>query len=793
MSDNGSATISGSLVAGDLTVTGTSQFNNTITIGQGPDTTISGSGIDTDYIGTGLFTAATGTVATELSVSGTPVMINVPSTIAIDTLSVSTLATVSGIPVMATVPANVVIESLITDNLTVNEFTSSLTITGTLTVSGASSFCDDADFKGNVVISGSLSVGQVIESIFPEAKTCFTETISTTSSTSYVDAGCETEALQAGDNLVLFRANTGATAAASTNLRCLFAGSTIGEAQGGTSSSAAGTNEHWTGSDLAGFKVVTGDGVNTAKIQHDLDTGSSTTQTSSMAVIGIPLGVLDLTEDTDYFFENGSDSETNVVTTFQTITTMTVTLPETGNYLFLGYIEGKGDANTYQCRFQVDAANVHGVSSLRRGAAPNDFHCFSIARVLNLTAGSHTFRVQAGRSPSLSSQWKRGRLFVVKASSFEQLIETRTTTDATSTSSTFAELANVSVTYNPVQKQQLVVIANPIYSVDSDTDVIPTFKLRNDTDATDHGEDAGGPTVTTTYETPTYVLATLEDTQTSTDWKLFFRDAEGIGSTARFEEGNIILWSMAPPAPTFSGIESTEIVGSGIVTPNVEADCIEVNQKLTISGNPVATGTSGGGVGVTSVNNITGDITLTGAGTISITDSGQNITISGATDGTATCYVHTQGTAATTWTIVHNLNTETVNYIVLDSSGSEVEPDSFTVDSKDQVTIVFASAQDGIANIFPCGLVTIGTATGAEIEHAFVGLSSDQTSNLSFGDHVEFTAISGTAGISLSLGSGQDNGIVTLPANKTFFMQAHIGTDFSGNTGDVAYSWHNNT
>jgi hypothetical protein len=60
------------------------------------------------------------------------------------------------------------------------------------------------------------------------------------------------------------------------------------------------------------------------------------------------------------------------------------------------------------------------------------------------------------------------------------------------------------------------------------------------------------------------------------------------------------------------------------------------------------------------------------------------------------------------------LNSQTVNYIVLDNVGSQVQPDIFTIDSDNAVTIDFISPRTGTANIFRCidqALVNTATST----------------------------------------------------------------------------------
>lgn len=62
-------------------------------------------------------------------------------------------------------------------------------------------------------------------------------------------------------------------------------------------------------------------------------------------------------------------------------------------------------------------------------------------------------------------------------------------------------------------------------------------------------------------------------------------------------------------------------------------------------------------------------------------------------------YTHTQGAAAATWNITHNLNRKLIGIMVLDGSGVQLFPNSVTVVNDNSVTLTFASAVDGTANV----------------------------------------------------------------------------------------------
>jgi hypothetical protein len=60
-----------------------------------------------------------------------------------------------------------------------------------------------------------------------------------------------------------------------------------------------------------------------------------------------------------------------------------------------------------------------------------------------------------------------------------------------------------------------------------------------------------------------------------------------------------------------------------------------------------------------------------------------------------TAYTHTQGTAASTWTVTHNLNTTEVNFQVYDGANNVIIPDGILASSSTTAIITFGSAIAG--------------------------------------------------------------------------------------------------
>lgn len=64
--------------------------------------------------------------------------------------------------------------------------------------------------------------------------------------------------------------------------------------------------------------------------------------------------------------------------------------------------------------------------------------------------------------------------------------------------------------------------------------------------------------------------------------------------------------------------------------------------------------------------------------------------------------------------------------------------------------------------------------SGTAFKYGLYTLSANQTSNFATNNHVEFNTVQGSLG-GLSTGSGQANGIISLPAGKTYKITGSLG------------------
>lgn len=103
---------------------------------------------------------------------------------------------------------------------------------------------------------------------------------------------------------------------------------------------------------------------------------------------------------------------------------------------------------------------------------------------------------------------------------------------------------------------------------------------------------------------------------------------------------------------------------------------------------------------------VQGSVTVQGVSGILVDIVGQTMTIGPAAgDGFATCYVEDFTTAATTWTIDHNLNTENVQVQLWNGAQapkSWLIPDRIRGINQNQVQVAFNVAQSGQAIVIAC-------------------------------------------------------------------------------------------
>jgi len=482
-----------------------------------------------------------------------------------------------------------------------------LTVAGELTVSGAADLAwvavsgtaivgGDADFKEDVVITGTVTVGSIpsagstgIVSYFSEdvivadAVADDDSTVSPTFDWRHFSPPIVSPPFRAGNNLVLFKASAGnmqTPGFQAIGLRATYAGLEIAEAVDVDIGDGI-TDGIWGKTDFSGFKVVTGNDVDVLELEHNVP-GTRTADVGAIGIVGIPLDDMGLVENTDYFFSGSSGTGAN--TSWKDLNSYPITLPEDGDYIVFGYCEGTAasDVIDFQCRYAIDGDTISSTYSREGQISPVSYRPFPYVGLQNITSGLHTFRVQIKTSIS-SASFTRGRFVIIKASAFDQVSGLTSTANISTSNTIFSELAGTILDYTPNVSETLLVLANPDGTT-SDIESRVAYKLHEDVSNIDYRIDSGAPLRSTSSKVPSLTFA-LSEGFTSTTWSLFHREAESTGSAITTTNVNMVAWGTSTTVTQDTAF--TTIDGGKVRSHSGEFD------NLTVSGVPVATGTAG--------------------------------------------------------------------------------------------------------------------------------------------------------------------------------------------------------
>ena len=220
-------------------------------------------------------------------------------------------------------------------------------------------------------------------------------------------------------------------------------------------------------SNLAGAFIYTSDGTDMEYAYRTIAPGDQIWMAGA-TIMAIPLE--GLVEDTDYWYVGDDLQDTPVVETATgtvTVNTLTKTLPEAGNYLVFSSCEaetpdsaGPGDGD--MMRLKIDGV-IQKESFQKETEDLRDRHCFSYARVHNLTAASHTFIVEgASQKGTSDKKFYRSRIAVFKASRFDQIAFDQEDSSTAITAQYPSSDTGTTVVYVPNQNESVVVINNAI-------------------------------------------------------------------------------------------------------------------------------------------------------------------------------------------------------------------------------------------------------------------------------------------------------------------------------------------
>lgn len=242
------------------------------------------------------------------------------------------------------------------------------------------------------------------------------------------------------DYFIAYRANFGGNDAAQVGqVRLLQVTGSV--ELGLTGGEGIGNSNHWDTGQLQGFaRVTTGAVSDNFSIQHRNVTSSDTNYLGSRAIVAIPIGqnsIIDefdgsviqeqvtLTQDYDYFYSgtnSGTAEVSSVGNTWTTVRTVDFAINTAGDYRVFFSCEatlaGGSATDGAQCRFQIDASNI-SPEFVHEWEDDEDRPNFAWSKQVNLTAASHTFRVQVqNRNSSSIVSAYRSRIWAFRNATF---------------------------------------------------------------------------------------------------------------------------------------------------------------------------------------------------------------------------------------------------------------------------------------------------------------------------------------------------------------------------------------
>ncbi|KKN13865.1 hypothetical protein LCGC14_1002010 [marine sediment metagenome] len=474
-----------------------------------------------------------------------------------------------------------------------------LTAVGNLTISGTSSLAGEVDMKDTLTVSGVAAFGQAPIATSIASLGNFDDSTGTTTSTTFTSV-LTSDALGTGNTLLLYRGNVGLDpvsvgTAGLLSIQAKLSGSEIGLGEGDNSEKFG----HQQSAEIAGFKVVDAAGAAVDILVKGDAASVKTVQYGALGVVSVPLDRNNLVEDTDYWFDNGSDTEVLIDTGdngIVTRTTFNFTVPSDGDYLILLSLEARGTREV-RVNFRLDGITMVKLQEIGN----NEPSPFPAAVLRNLTAGPHTLLHQQGHdnTANASSAYNRMRFFVVSAAAFENIQSIEDSDPVVTAASTFTHLSAFEQTFVPLTQQQVLVLGIGGYNtVNTSTNVTAaSYKLVNSTDAADYSLDSGMQIYNQgsgASHHATLMFRLLDDVATAKTLQMHFRNSSGDAQSVEHNEGSLIVWGLAAP-PIIADIPLTTVDGNDVTTHSINSDLV-ITRNMTVSEDVTISGALTGGL-----------------------------------------------------------------------------------------------------------------------------------------------------------------------------------------------------
>ena len=503
-------------------------------------------------------------------------------------------------------------------------------ISGTLTTSGNASFVQNVDIKSNLTVTGTAAFGPTTVSTGTLNPVLFVSSDApqiNTTNTFVSISGCTTPSLAAGvDYLAIYTANHAeSTLNAASECRIMFGAVKMGLSDcTPTALGSSPSGQHWEGSTLNGIALVTGDGSSSLKLEFRADT-TGTAYVGAAAIVAIPLSDR-FTDNSDYFYDEGLNSDTDLVLnapvfpTFTTILSSNFTLAA-DDYIVIMSVEADGDVSTSRggvVRFSINGqvyGSEYGYSSTN---SPPMYHCMAVAHVASLPVGGVTnFLIEGSSRILANADFRRPRIFAIRKSLFTRVANTTSTTGATTSATSFQDFTAVNTTITPTAVNSPIIVLGTSNTYTTVSTSEATGAIRNQTDGIDYRDDAGfhnglvGGIAANNAQSAIFFLH-KEDRTATTEYRMRFRSTAGssvaMGRNADNTGGDLselILWEYQLASAPSLPIDRTTIQDEEIFTGTLVADNVFSRNQFEAA---TITGSAGHFAGIISGQFVTGPL-----------------------------------------------------------------------------------------------------------------------------------------------------------------------------------------
>lgn len=367
------------------------------------------------------------------------------------------------------------------------------------------------------------------------------DTQQTTISTTYVvsDTAIASGSLPAGTYFVTWGAAVANSANTNVSNARLVRGSTEIAALSYESMTATAANM---GIARSGYWLGTLSGSEALTIEYSGTTG--TTYIDSKFIKAIRLDT-NLVADTDYFTSGSQESATDEITnaaltSWTDIKTLTKTFSnnDTEDYLVFASMEASPDTVPNDCSSRIEIDGAAMMTSTMEGQDIADQQGYAVAKLSSIGTGSKSIKLQGQSVGTATCDYRRSRIYVFRASVFDQAVESYVPAQSTLASTTWTDKNSQS--YTPNQSETVIVMGSRIQGTGGAA--CPIATRLDDGTAQYADTHAFTPSNTTTD----YAIGMSAASLTVSSAKTFKTQFQRVTSTCtvKIKESTLIIWSM---------------------------------------------------------------------------------------------------------------------------------------------------------------------------------------------------------------------------------------------------------